>query len=143
MKGDPNYPLYKKEKRKSTKRGKYNMKSAEEKEKIIQHAKRYGEDSASKKFNISLIYIRRYLKTGAKRREGGGRKVADPELESNMVRWVKERIKESGKMPKNEAIKAHARSIKKTKSFSASKGWCAKFKRRNKSTFDKTLLKYK
>ena len=108
------------------------------KEMVVKDADVLGITATAKKYNITRKNIERWCRNGIDRKPGGGRKTHDMELENNMIDWVEDYIRIEKKMPRRNYIIVKASQYVNDK-FKASKGWCDKFLRRNKSTFAKFL----
>jgi hypothetical protein len=66
-----------------------------------------------------------------------GRKIRNLPLENFVLHFIKQYIFLKKRVPKRKLIISHALSFKNKGSFKASKGWCDKFMKRNKSKFEK------
>ena len=108
------------------------------KERVISYARINDIDKMARKLKISKKNIERWLKNGIQRKKGAGRKTMNPEMEKEIIKWVIERIKEKKVMPRRKDILLKAMYYKNEK-FKASKGWCDKFLKRNRSIFERIL----
>ena len=102
------------------------------KEEAIKYANAHGLKEASIAFNISKKNIERWQSTGLERKKGAGRKTTNPVLEQDMLKWVEDYIKRENKIPRRKYIITKAKEYQ-SESFKASKGWCDKFIKRNKT----------
>ena len=113
--------------KKRGKRGKYLMYSEAFKADCIEEVRRHGnEKEVAKFFNIPQKKLKRWLEIGPKRLEGGGRKVMDPQMEIDLIHWIKSE-KLFMKKITGKQIQDKARSLSRSEKFLASKGWLEKF----------------
>ena len=108
------------------------------KEMVVNYAKKYDLNEASKKFRITKKNIERWQMKGFERKKGAGRKTTNPMMEKEMLNWVENYISREKKLPKRKFIIQEARRFV-SDNFKASKGWCDKFLKRNKVLFAKWI----
>ena len=115
--------------KKRRKRGKYLMYNELYKTQCIEEVQRIGsqgDKEIAKMYNIPLKKLKRWIEIGPKRLEGGGRKVMDPFMEQDLIKWItfekQNGIKISGKQ-----VQDKAKSLSRVEKFLASKGWLEKF----------------
>ena len=89
-----------------------------------------GTKNISEALSLSNKSLKRWIVKGTQRKNGGGRKVLDPEMESKLLIWI-ENQKKLGIKLNGTSIKKKAKMLSKFKSFLASKGWFEKFKKKN------------
>ncbi|KAL4472087.1 hypothetical protein ABPG72_001085 [Tetrahymena utriculariae] len=114
---------------KSYKRGPYQSYSEKLKKKAINDYFRYKDIKLAAQINqVKTKNLKRWIAVGYKRKEGGGRKKEDPEMEDQVYEWLKEQYQnQQTYVPRNHIReKALELSSKKDK-FKASKGWLEKF----------------
>jgi hypothetical protein len=103
------------------------MLSCDIKRSAIAMAKSHGLRSAATQYNVPIKSLKRWLKVGAERKKGGGRKTKDPAMEQNLHEWYLRKkasdIPITAKMVKSKAIQ-----LSTIADFIASKGWLDKFK---------------
>ena len=109
------------------------------KETVVKDTDILGIAATAKKYNITRKNVERWCRNGIDRKPGGGRKTHDMELENNMIDWVEAYIRIEKKIPRRNYIIVKASQYVNAK-FKASKGWCDKFLRRNKSKFAEFLI---
>lgn len=114
--------------KKRGKRGKYLMYSEAFKEECIEEVKKNNgnEKDVAKFYNIPLKKLKRWIEIGPKRLEGGGRKVMDPQMEVNLIKWINSETEKGSKLSGKE-IQDKAKYLSKVDKFLASKGWLEKF----------------
>ena len=105
---------------------------------IVQQVAVLGMRATCKTYGLLRKSVDRWCKNGPMRRKGAGRKTADPNLETQMIRWVEDYITCERRMPKRKYIMVKGHSFA-TDRFKASKGWCDKFLRRHKGHFEEVL----
>lgn len=91
----------------------------------------YGAKETAKYLNLSIKSLKRWMKSGIKRKKGGGRKILDPLMEKKLIIWFNEQ-KKMGKKITAKNIKQMAKRLSSNKSFLASKGWFEKFRKKTK-----------
>ena len=101
---------------------------------ILEMTKLFGIEKISQVTGVLKKNIKRWILKGVLRKKGAGRKITDINLENELIKWTLNNITVSGRIPKRCKIMKMAR-ILKSDGFKASKGWCDKFLRRNKSRF--------
>jgi len=69
------------------------------------------------------------MKKGPYRQPGGGRKVADPNMEKHLIEWYFDLIGD-GQMITSKQFKEKARELTSLSQFKASKGWLEKLKKK-------------
>lgn len=110
-------------------RNRYKMYSAQDKEKAIELAVKYGANNAAEICKVPLKNLKRWMKVGAERKKGGGRKTKDPQMEQKVYQWYLER-KTAGLDVNAKMVKEKAIEWSNWNDFIASKGWLDKFKTR-------------
>lgn len=71
--------------------------------------------------------LKRWISKGYKRKKGG-RKTKDPQMEEQLIKWIKDYEDLNMKFPSQKLIKKIALQLSNFKdSFKASKGWYEKF----------------
>ena len=108
------------------------------KEAIVEFARSNGIKATCKKFAVTRKNVERWCKNGLDRKKGAGRKTTNPAMEVEILGWVENYIQREGRLPKRNYIIIRAMEFADS-GFKASKGWCDKFLKRNKSTLDKYL----
>ena len=107
----------------------YSILDKNKKNSIIKIVNTYGAKKTANALNLSIKSLKRWLKNGTERKKGGGRKILDPEMEKNVVKWYNEQIMMGRNICAKE-IKAKAKQLSKCDFFLASKGWFEKFKKK-------------
>ena len=107
----------------------YSICNENKKKKIMEIVKIYGKDIISNKLNISQKNIGRWKKFGIKRKKGGGRKIQDPKMEENLLKYYYE-MKEKGKLITSKELIEKAKKISNNIKFKGSKGWFEKKKKK-------------
>ena len=112
---------------KQIKRSKYMMMSTEQKNSIVEYSKVHGIQNTINKYKISIKNLKRWLKFGPERRKGGGRKKANPVMESKLFEWYNLHYK-SNELPISiKLLKQMAIRFANTANFAASRGWLSRF----------------
>ena len=127
------------------------MMSSEIKRKCIEMAKTKNLNIVAATFNVPLKSLKRWLVVGSERKKGilivnligGGRKVRDPEMEERLYNWYLQYRKVGNKSVTAKMIKKKALDFSKFDSFSASKGWLEKYKRKYNIILNKEWEVYK
>lgn len=112
------------------------------KELIVQQAGLFGIKATCKKFNVTRKNVERWCKNGLDRKKGAGRKTTNPEMELEILNWVEDYIRRERKIPKRNYIIIRAMEYADG-AFKASKGWCDKFLKRNKSILEQYMAEAK
>ena len=114
--------------KKRGKRGKYLMYSEAFKAECIEEVKKNSgnEKEVARFYNIPLKKLKRWIEIGPKRLEGGGRKVMDPQMEIDLIKWINSEIDKGNKLSGKD-IQEKAKNLSKVEKFLASKGWLEKF----------------
>ena len=86
----------------------YNIKSYEEKMKIVKVANVKGINFAAQKYKVSVNNIHRW-KVSCNRRPGAGRKISDPEMESRLIEWITHHIEKYSAIPQRRDIREKAK----------------------------------
>ena len=89
-----------------------------------------GTKRVAEALSLSTKSLKRWMIKGTQRKNGGGRKVLDPEMEEKLLKWIEEQ-KNIGNKLTGTSIKNKAKALSKFKTFLASKGWFEKFKKKN------------
>ena len=120
--------LGKKEKKRTSRKGcKYNIASTEIRKQCVEDMENYSLEEICQKYNVKNKNLRRWIKQGADRKKGTGRKIQDPEMNSKLLEWLKNEIQVTGKIPKVAKAKEVGQTFLQIPSFKFSKGWYAKF----------------
>lgn len=110
-------------------KSKYKMYSPNTKEQVIESIRSgLSLKEATIKFSVPTKSVKRWLVIGPHRKIGCGRKIRDPELESNMINWYNEN-KSLYKIT-SSTFRRKALTLSKDRNFKASKGWLEKLKRK-------------
>ena len=117
--------------------------------KVVNFAEEHSKHKAAKVFKVDRRMVIMWCKKkdtlkelpkDAKCATGQGRKVAFPVIEDRLLQWLKDRREKGGrvigKALKAECIRLHR--MYGCQSYKASKGWCEKFKKRNRIVVRKT-----
>ena len=116
--------------------------------KVTAHAESFSISSAARHFDVDRRMVARWVKKrneihtlsteklgkNRKRLAGGGRKPLSEELESNLLEWVLDRRSKGLRVSRMLIMKKASvmyNSMNNDIEFSASKGWCEKFMKRN------------
>ena len=108
------------------------------KETVVDFAMTNGIKAACKKYVVTRKNVERWCKNGLDRKKGAGRKTTNPTMEVEILAWVEDYIRREGKLPKRNYIIIRAMEYA-DEAFKASKGWCDKFLKRNKSILETYL----
>lgn len=109
-------------------RFKYLMFNTEVKEQSINMAFTHGIKYASESMDIPLKSLKRWIITGASRKKGGGRKIKDPQMEQQLIKWYTEYTANAENKVTSKMLKEIALGLSSNKEFTASKGWLEKLK---------------
>lgn len=112
------------------------------KETVVDFAQTSGIKAACKKYAVTRKNVERWCKNGLDRKKGAGRKTTNPVMEKKILAWVEDYIRREGKLPKRNYIIIRAMEYANG-AFKASKGWCDKFLKRNKSILETYLTEAK
>jgi len=112
------------------------------KETVVDFAQSNGIKAACKKYQVTRKNVERWCKNGLDRKKGAGRKTTNPAMEVEILAWVEDYIRREGKLPKRNYIIIRAMEYADG-AFKASKGWCDKFLKRNKSILETYLAEAK
>lgn len=108
------------------------------KEEVVSFAQTNGVRATCRKFSVTRKNVERWCKNGLDRKKGAGRKTTNPAMEVEILAWVEDYIRREGKLPKRNYIIIRASEFTDN-AFKASKGWCDKFLKRNKSILQQYL----
>lgn len=108
----------------------YNIQDKEIKDLLCKLAKILTPQLVAKCFNVSPKNINRWLQKGTKRKEGGGRKILDPQMEQELKEKYDEEVKNHN-VVSNKKLKELALICSKKHDFKASRSWFKRFKRDN------------
>jgi hypothetical protein len=114
-----------------TTRGKYQMFNEDLKKEVVLLVKNgFSIRELAKKYSIPPKSIKRWIVYGPSRQKGGGRKIKDPKMEEDLLKWIKE-ANEKDEVIKGSDIQEQARLLTNYPDFKASKGWLEKFRRKH------------
>ena len=91
---------------------------------------------ASQILKIPEKNIKRWIRNGPERKKGAGRKCTDQNMEVQLLQWIEQIFRDFGQLPDIRSLKIRAKELANNSAFKASKGWCDKFMKRNKTYFD-------
>ena len=114
-----------------TTRGKYQMFNEDLKKEVVLSVKNgMNIRELAKKYSIPPKSIKRWIIYGPSRQKGGGRKIKDPKMEIELLKWIKENY-ERELVIKGSDIQEKARTLTNFPDFKASKGWLEKFRKKH------------
>jgi transposase-like protein len=111
------------------------MLSTEEKQMIVRECHYLTTHQVSKKYGISVNNICRWRKR-CERKTGAGRKVHDPRMEIDLLKWISQVGKKSPLT--RQLIRKKAIELSEDDNFKASKGWFERFMNRNRELIRKS-----
>ena len=97
----------------------------------------------SENFQVTVKNLKRWLKVGSDRKKGGGCKVKDPEMERKLLGWLTEYQIAQGNHVTSKMFKHKALEFTTNQTFTASKGWLEKIKKRHGLQINKRGIKIK
>ena len=112
-------------------RGRYKISPPDLKHKAVQLCNATNIKDVSNLLNLPEKNIKRWIKHGAERKKGAGRRTTDPEMEIRLLEWIRKEFAKNSLVPDCRKIKNQAKAFSNNANFKASKGWCDKFVRRN------------
>ncbi|EAS06629.3 Tc5 transposase DNA-binding domain protein (macronuclear) [Tetrahymena thermophila SB210] len=114
---------------KSYKRGPYQSYSEKLKKKAINDYFRLKDIKLAAQINqVKTKNLKRWIAVGYKRKEGGGRKKEDPQMEDQVYKWLKDKYyNEQAYVSRNQIREKALELSNKKDKFKASKGWLEKF----------------